>query len=52
MTGELRAAIESDEIVSKTWPTIGLAGYRGSIAHSTAGDVIDDIDICGTFITP
>ena len=52
MTGELRAAIESDEAIAKAWPSVGLAGYRGSIAHGTAGDIIDDIDIGGVFIAP
>lgn len=52
MTGKLRVAIESDEVLTKTWPDIGLAGYRGSIAHGTAGDIIDDIDIIGVFISP
>jgi len=52
MTGELRAAIESDEQLYMAWPTVGLAGYRGSVAHGTAGDVIDDIDVGGVFIAP
>lgn len=52
MTGELRVAIETDEAVKDVWPRIGLAGYRGSIAHGTAGDVIDDIDVGGVFISP
>jgi predicted nucleotidyltransferase len=29
-----------------------LSGYVGSISHGTAGDVIDDIDVCGIFISP
>lgn len=52
MTGELKAAIATDPIVSQIWPNIGLAGYRGSIAHGTAGDIIDDIDVGGVFISP
>ncbi len=52
MTGELRFAIESDETLIKAWPNVGLAGYRGSIAHGTAEDVIDDIDVVGVFISP
>ncbi len=52
MTGELRAAIESDETVSKIWSSIRLAGYRGSVAHGTAGDIIDDVDVVGVFIAP
>ncbi len=52
MTGELRAAIETDDMVEKVWPSIGLGGYRGSVAHGTAGDVIDDVDIIGVFIAP
>lgn len=52
MTGELRVAIESDEKVLGVWPTIGLAGYRGSIAHGTDGGIIDDIDVIGVFIAP
>ncbi len=52
MTGELRVAIESDEKVLEAWPTIKLAGYRGSIAHGTAGDIIDDVDVVGVFIAP
>jgi len=51
MTGELRVAIESDKVLSDTWPMMKLVGYRGSIAHGTAGDIIDDIDICGVFIS-
>lgn len=52
MTGELKAAIESDKVITDIWPRIGLSGYRGSIAHGTAGDVIDDIDIGGVFVAP
>lgn len=52
MNKELRAAIESDDIVNNIWPAIGLAGYRGSIAHGTAGDIIDDVDVGGVFIAP
>jgi len=52
MTGELRAAIESDAMILDIWPRIKLAGYRGSIAHGTAGDIIDDIDVGGVFIAP
>ena len=52
MKKELKAAIESDETINNIWPKIGLAGYRGSIAHGTAGDIIDDIDIGGVFIAP
>ncbi len=52
MNNELKLAIEADEMVWQTWPTIKLAGYRGSVAHGTAGDVIDDVDIIGVFIAP
>lgn len=52
MTGELRVAIESDEKILEVWPTIKLAGYRGSTAHGTAGDIIDDVDVIGVFIAP
>lgn len=52
MTGELWAAIETDKTVHDIWPSVGLAGYRGSVAHGTAGDVIDDVDIGGVFIAP
>ena len=52
MTGELRAAIESDSMINETWPRIKLAGYRGSVAHGTAGDIIDDVDVVGVFIAP
>ena len=52
MTGELKAAIASDDSVKNVWPLVGLAGYRGSLAHGTAGDIIDDIDIGGVFIAP
>lgn len=52
MNGELRLAIESDEQVNGAWPSVGLAGYRGSMAHGTAGDILDDVDIVGVFIAP
>lgn len=52
MTGELWAAIQTDETICSIWSSIGLAGYRGSTAHGTAGDIIDDIDIGGIFIAP
>lgn len=52
MTGELRAAIESDVVIAAIWPRVGLAGYRGSVAHGTAGDIIDDVDVGGVFIAP
>jgi predicted nucleotidyltransferase len=52
MTGELRVAIGCDDVISQTWPSVGLAGYRGSVAHGTAGDVIDDVDVGGVFIAP
>lgn len=52
MTGELKAAIATDSMVSTTWPKVKLAGYRGSVAHGTAGDIIDDIDVVGVFIAP
>ena len=52
MTGELKAAISSDEAIQNVWPLVGLAGYRGSVAHGTAGDIIDDVDIGGVFIPP
>ncbi len=52
MTGELKEAINSDEAVRNMWPRVGLAGYAGSVAHGTAGDVIDDIDVRGVFISP
>lgn len=52
MTGELRAAIESDPVIEGVWPSVGLAGYRGSVAHGTAGDAIDDVDVGGVFVAP
>ena len=52
MTGELRVAIEADDAIYKIWPCVGLAGYRGSVAHGTAGDIIDDIDVGWVFIAP
>lgn len=52
MKKELKAAIESDAAINSIWSKIGLAGYRGSISHGTAGDIIDDIDIGGVFIAP
>lgn len=52
MKKELKAVIESDETINNIWPRIDLAGYRGSIAHGTAGDIIDDVDIGGVFIAP
>jgi len=52
MKKELKAAIKSDAAISGIWHKIGLAGYRGSIAHGTAGDIIDDVDIGGVFIAP
>ncbi len=52
MTGKLWAAIKTDPIIHNTWSNLCLAGYRGSVAHGTAGDVIDDIDIGGVFIAP
>lgn len=50
MKAELKAAIESDERIASVWPNVVLAGYVGSIAHGTAGDVIDDIDVYGVFV--
>ncbi len=52
MTGELKAAIKTDAVVEQIWPAVGLAGYRGSVAHGTVGDITDDVDIIGTFIAP
>jgi predicted nucleotidyltransferase len=52
MTGELNLAIETDEAIKNIWPAVGLAGYVGSISHGTAGDIVDDIDISGVFISP
>ncbi len=52
MTGELKTAIEADVVIADIWPKVGLAGYRGSTAHGTAGDIIDDVDIGGVFISP
>lgn len=52
MTGKLKAAIATDSVLAATWPKIKLAGYRGSVAHGTAGDVIDDVDVVGVFIAP
>lgn len=52
MKKELKAVIESDDVINGIWPNIGLAGYAGSIAHGTTGDVIDDIDVRGVFIAP
>ena len=44
MKKELKTAIESDAAINNIWSKIGLAGYRGSISHGTAGDTIDDVD--------
>ncbi len=52
MNKELKAAINSDDLLAKTWLSIGLSGYRGSLAHGTAGDIIDDVDVGGVFIAP
>lgn len=52
MNKELLASINSESSISNVWPNIILAGYRGSLAHGTAGDIIDDIDIGGVFISP
>ncbi len=52
MNKELRAAIDSDEALRDAWQNVGISGYRGSFAHGTAGDVIDDIDVGGVFIAP
>jgi len=52
MKNELKAAIETDSVVMNIWPAVGLAGYRGSVAHGTAGDIIDDVDVGGVFISP
>lgn len=52
MTKELQAAIETNDAIYAIWPNVGLAGYRGSVAHGTAGDIIDDIDIGGVFVAP
>ena len=52
MKRELQQYIESDEALSLAWQGIGLAGYRGSLAHGTHGDVLDDIDIMGVFVAP
>jgi len=52
MTKELQRAIESDAVLAAIWPRVGLAGYVGSLAHGTAGDVIDDIDLYGAFVAP
>jgi len=50
MNKALKAAIASDELVAATWPRCGLVGYVGSMAHGTAGDIIDDIDLYGVFV--
>lgn len=50
--GELRAAIAADIAIANIWPRVGLAGYRGSLAHGMAGDILDDIDIMGVFVAP
>jgi len=52
MNHKLLLAIKSDEVLEKTWNSISLAGYRGSVSHGTAGDILDDIDICGVFLAP
>jgi predicted nucleotidyltransferase len=52
MKKELQAAIRSDSVIEKTWHKTGLAGYRGSVAHGTAGDILDDVDVVGVFIAP
>lgn len=52
MDKELKNVIESNKEINRIWKNVGLAGYRGSVAHGTAGDVLDDIDIGGVFISP
>jgi predicted nucleotidyltransferase len=52
MRKELEEAIKSDSLIEKSWQTAGLAGYRGSVAHGTCRDIIDDIDIIGVFVAP
>jgi len=52
MNKETEQAIASDEMLTKVWPTTILAGYRGSIAHGTAGDLTDDVDLIGVFVAP
>jgi len=52
MTGELKKAINSDVAILNIWNDIKLAGYIGSTAHGTAGDIIDDVDIMGVFVSP
>jgi predicted nucleotidyltransferase len=52
MNIDLSKAIQSDRDVMEAWHEMGLAGYVGSIAHGTAGDVIDDIDLMGVYIAP
>jgi len=52
MNNELKVAIESDNTINDVWSRVGLAGYVGSISHGTAGSIIDDVDICGVFISP
>jgi len=52
MSKKLLECIKQKHEINKIWPRIGLSGYRGSVAHGTAGDVIDDIDIIGVFIAP
>lgn len=51
MKANLQNAVECAGSVARVWPGVGLAGYVGSLAHGTAGDVIDDIDVYGVFIS-
>lgn len=52
MNKQLRAAINSDEAIKIAWGNIGISTYRGSLAHGTAGDILDDVDVGGVFIAP
>lgn len=52
MNDKLICAIKSNNAIDNIWQSIILSGYRGSMAHGTGGDVCDDIDILGVFISP
>jgi len=52
MNRDVSTAANSNETISKVWPTVGLLGYAGSMAHGTQDDQTDDIDMMGIFISP
>ena len=48
---KLKEVISSIQGLKDIWPKVGLAGYIGSLSHGTNGNVIDDVDVMGTFIS-